>query len=191
MVPARILSRWDFRKQYVSKFAAELLQSIYSDPLFCIRDVNPTLYKKVGALQAARDLRVQLSSIHRYLLSCAKKPTILAEVTNLRHLIDDPDLYSVADLYQVYEGTMVPYLQSLIDRCVAHIRQCMLCTNRGYYCDICNADEIIFPFELPIIEQCRECKACFHKRCWARKKGDCPKCVRIEKYRSRREEATI
>lgn len=44
----------------------------------------------------------------------------------------------------------------------------MLCTNRGYYCDICQEDEIIFPFERTIIEQCTKCNACFHSRCWRR-----------------------
>jgi len=56
----------------------------------------------------------------------------------------------------------------------------------GHYCEICEKDDVIFPFQLDT-SQCSKCKSVNHAKCWSRLKNeaDCPKCRRIESVRLR------
>lgn len=49
------------------------------------------------------------------------------------------------------------------------------CKGKGYFCEICNSDDVIFSFQLAEVSKCKSCKALFHKQCFKKRKGKCPK----------------
>eukprot|EP00041_Stephanoeca_diplocostata_P010156 m.161163 g.161163 ORF g.161163 m.161163 type:complete len:737 (-) comp18049_c0_seq1:147-2357(-) len=183
-IPARILWKWDFRSYPISKFARDLLRRIWGDPLFNVADVNRSLYARVRVLHNARELRQQLELVRTYLASCTAESVTLREINVT--IPEDVDVYSMRQLVGVRDATFLTYLHDLIKEGVKHVRTCVLCTAKGFICELCNANEIIFPFETGVTTQCAKCQACFHAKCWARR-GHCPKCRRIAKYRRARE----
>ncbi|MGH0150544.1 UNVERIFIED_CONTAM: hypothetical protein FKN15_026472 [Acipenser sinensis] len=84
----------------------------------------------------------------------------------------------------VAEGQYEAFLQSLIQFASNHVYQCDLCTMRGFICQICNGNDIIFPFEFDTTTRCKECKAVFHPSCKAQSKS-CPCCLRRQRYLER------
>lgn len=67
---------------------------------------------------------------------------------------------------------------------IIKVRFCFqLCSAKGYLCELCGNNEVIFPFDGGII-CCIKCNAAFHKNCWAKKNQNCPKCIRKEKRES-------
>jgi len=50
VIPARVIIHWDFKRYPVSNFAAELLSSLYSDPLYDLSTLNPSLVCLLGRL---------------------------------------------------------------------------------------------------------------------------------------------
>lgn len=90
--------------------------------------------------------------------------------------------------------------------CTTHIQ---LCSQKGFICEVCNSDQVIYPFEIgdtyqvrregsnPYIKrkklgfkyfslpflQCPECNALFHLSCKPSSKIHCPKCLRLEERR--------
>lgn len=48
---------------------------------------------------------------------------------------------------QIAEGQYATYLLTLIQYASKHVYQCDLCTQRGFICQICHSDDIIFPFQ--------------------------------------------
>ncbi|XP_039179004.1 pleckstrin homology domain-containing family M member 1-like isoform X1 [Crotalus tigris] len=49
--------------------------------------------------------------------------------------------------YPIADGIFETFLQSLIQFASHHVYSCDLCTQRGFICQICNKNDIIFPFE--------------------------------------------
>lgn len=48
---------------------------------------------------------------------------------------------------QIAEGQYSSYLTTLVQHASNHVFLCDLCTQRGFICQICHADDIIFPFQ--------------------------------------------
>lgn len=71
-IPGRILWKWDFSKYYVSNIALDLLDHMYSDPLFNIEDINNNLYQKVRLLDLCRYYRMQLFYLKDFVRTCRK-----------------------------------------------------------------------------------------------------------------------
>ncbi|CAL1267562.1 unnamed protein product [Larinioides sclopetarius] len=183
-IPGRILWKWDFTKQYVSKFAWGLLDQMYSDPLFNVDDINCNLYQKVRQLDHCRILRTQLFYLKNFMNTCRKAENIrdFLKKEN-QYLLQDPHMYSLSDFVQVKSGDLVRHLRHLVNPCIEHVKQCILCQAKGFICEICNKDkDIIFPFQLDKVILCQVCGSCFHKKCF--KNVKCPRCERIAKRKS-------
>ena len=96
-----------------------------------------------------------------------------------QHLYEDIDMYSIRDLEDVHSGRLVSLLASTVKFSLGHILKCILCSGKGFICEICRQDQVIFPFELDSIMQCKKCFTVFHLDC-SMKMTTCPKCDRIE-----------
>lgn len=53
-----------------------------------------------------------------------------------------------------------------------------LCQARGFMCEICRKQEVIFPWDIKNVVRCSSCHSCHHIKCYQRQLV-CPKCVRI------------
>ncbi|XP_054933587.1 run domain Beclin-1-interacting and cysteine-rich domain-containing protein-like isoform X4 [Dermacentor andersoni] len=70
VIPGRVLQRWDFSPHPVSNFARDLLDRMAADPLFNVRDLNPSLFRRVKALDRIRQCRIALHYLQQYIHCC-------------------------------------------------------------------------------------------------------------------------
>jgi len=56
-----------------------------------------------------------------------------------------------------------------------------LCQARGFVCELCASQEVIFPWQLGKVARCSSCGACFHTACWT--PSPCPRCTRLSARR--------
>ncbi|KAL5476177.1 hypothetical protein EMCRGX_G026091 [Ephydatia muelleri] len=183
VVPAYILEYWSFKKLPVSNFARDLLAKIYCEPVF---KITSKICTKIPQLSAAKDLRMQLISVKKYLRSCKE-----LSAQSLNRTFDgyipwttDTLHYSLDDLMMVKtQGTRMRHLRSMLADGVRHIMSCATCHGNGFVCEFCRNDQdILFPFELEKVMTCRDCMGCFHKTCFAGK--GCPRCTRLQRRRT-------
>ncbi|XP_069471697.1 pleckstrin homology domain-containing family M member 3 isoform X2 [Ambystoma mexicanum] len=149
IIPARLVHNWDTSKHKVSKQAKEFLEYVHEEPLIDIQHENPMLYRHVEPLATVLRLRQQLKSLRAYLFSCR---AVVAEDLRRRifpreYLLQQIHLYSLADLQQVIDGKLAPFLGKVIKFATSHVYNCSLCSQKGFICEICNNGEILYPFE--------------------------------------------
>lgn len=180
-IPARVLGNWDFGNCPVSVFSYRLLNQIWTFPLFCVCDLNPKLYTKIGALKAAYEKRVQLKFVKDFIMSCrfAVDNAQKLFTTISGHLTEDIENWSMADFVAVKRGVFTKGLNDLIIKCEDHICGCELCMARGFLCERCPKKEVIFPWQRKV-RRCSICGACYHDTCWLGP-VECTKCTRLRK----------
>ncbi len=62
-----------------------------------------------------------------------------------------------------------------------HILGCVLCSGKGFVCELCGRMPPIYPFHLEDISQCRHCFNVFHRACSDKlPRLNCPRCERKE-----------
>ncbi|XP_022356035.1 pleckstrin homology domain-containing family M member 3 [Enhydra lutris kenyoni] len=181
LIPARIVHNWDTSKYKVSKQAKEFLEYVYEEPLIDIQQENPMLYRHAEPLAAVVRLRQRLKSLRAYLFSCraAVAEDLRRRIFPREYLLQQIHLYSLADLQQVIEGKLAPFLGKVIKFATSHVYSCSLCSQKGFICEICNNGEILYPFEDISTSRCESCGAVFHSEC-KEKSVPCPRCVRRE-----------
>ncbi|NWJ00242.1 PKHM3 protein, partial [Crypturellus undulatus] len=181
LIPARLVHNWDTSKHKVSKQAKEFLEYVYEEPLIDIQQENPMLYQHVEPLATVVRLRQQLKSLRAYLFSCraAVAEDLRRRIFPREYLLQQIHLYSLADLQQVIEGKLAPFLGKVIKFATSHVYSCSLCSQKGFICEICNNGEILYPFEDLSTSRCESCGAVFHSECKV-KAVPCPRCVRKE-----------
>ncbi|XP_072255817.1 protein associated with UVRAG as autophagy enhancer [Pyxicephalus adspersus] len=179
-IPGRIISKWNFSKYYVSNVAKSIVDKIWESHQFNIQTENPELYNKVKDLNRVREVQEQLMHVKRLLTTCrfAEDDEVMEAFEEVpSHLTQELHLFTLSDLYNVKQKTLLPLLRELLATTVAHVDSCELCQAKGFICEFCQHEDVIFPFQTEICRRCEVCKACYHKKCF--KTGECPKCVRI------------
>ncbi|XP_037319654.2 pleckstrin homology domain-containing family M member 1 [Pungitius pungitius] len=186
VIPSRMVHNWDLTRREVSKKALHLLAQVEQEPLLNVEQLNPELVTHAESMSQAHQLRRRLRLLGDYLLTCrsgaCKK--LQAKMGQRTYPLESSHLYSVMDLRQVAGDEYVTYLVALTQHASNHVFHCDLCSQRGFICQICHADDIIFPFQLDITTRCEDCKAVFHLPCKAAG-VPCPRCERMKKYLER------
>uniref|UniRef100_A0A670JDX9 Pleckstrin homology and RUN domain containing M1 n=1 Tax=Podarcis muralis TaxID=64176 RepID=A0A670JDX9_PODMU len=186
VIPSRLIHNWDLTRRPVCRQALKFLSQIHSQPLINLKLVNETLYDHVDHMSHIYKSREQLKLLGDYLVLC--RSGALKEMSkrldHRHYLLECPHKYSVADLRQIADGVFETFLQSLIQFASHHVYNCDLCTQRGFICEICNRNDIIFPFEFDTTTRCKVCKTVFHSSCQANA-SFCPRCVRREEYQQK------
>ncbi|GAB0096135.1 Differentially expressed in FDCP 8 homolog [Sergentomyia squamirostris] len=189
-IPARIVHNWDFTPKRVGRASLQELFLLYDKPVINLEDRNPKLFAFVQKLAHVKKLRFDLFHMKKYLTECRLAATekILDTLPgSRRYLMQNPEMYSVADLVAVESGALHEFLNKIFDSFERHIRKCQICSGKGYLCEVCGNNEPIFPFDDCSIP-CKKCNSIFHRVCWLRKNQTCVKCVRLEMRRSKESE---
>ncbi|XP_056222572.1 pleckstrin homology domain-containing family M member 1 isoform X1 [Seriola aureovittata] len=186
IIPSRMVHNWDLTQREVSKKALRLLAQVQQEPLLNLEHLNPELVRHAESMAQAHELRQRLRLLGDYLLTCRSRAykKLQARMGQRTYLLESSYLYSVADLRQIADGQYAPYLMTLTQFASNHVFHCDLCTQRGFICQICHADDTIFPFQFDSTTRCKDCKAVFHLACKA-PEGSCPRCLRMKKYLER------
>lgn len=186
LIPARLLHNWDTSKHKVSKQAKEFLEFVYEEPLLDVQQLNPCLYEHCEALSTVLRLRQQLQSLRAYLFSC--RATVAEDLRRRifprEYLLQHIHLYSMADLQQVIDGKLAPFLAKVIKFASSHVFSCSLCREKGFICELCQNGQVIYPFQENATKRCDGCGAVFHTEC-RQKAQPCPRCVRRELHHKR------
>ncbi|XP_075937884.1 pleckstrin homology domain-containing family M member 3 isoform X2 [Anarhichas minor] len=186
LIPARLLHNWDTNKHKVSKQAKEFLEFVYEEPLLDVQQLNPCLYEHCEPLSTVLRLRQQLQSLRAYLFSC--RATVAEDLRRRifprEYLLQHIHLYSMADLQQVIDGKLAPFLSKVIKFASSHVFSCSLCREKGFICELCHNRQVIYPFQENATKRCDGCGAVFHAEC-RQKAQPCPRCVRRELHHMR------
>nr|CAB3262666.1 uncharacterized protein LOC100181521 [Phallusia mammillata] len=189
-IPARMLHNWDFRKHRVSKRSKRFLSQIWRDPCIEMDKANPAAYKFLAQMKQLLPLRQKLSSLQPYLLTC-RKLTHTQRNSKLQgnsYMMDNPHIYSAYDLQRAQSSDLCDIIEKIVSFGVDHVRSCPLCSAKGFLCEICKKDEVIFAFDTDTTTQCEECKGVYHRECLV-DPDLCPKCERRNaRFRKQEEE---
>ncbi|KAL0984270.1 hypothetical protein UPYG_G00139260 [Umbra pygmaea] len=183
IIPSRVVHNWDLLPREVSRQALKLLTQIEHEPLLNLDKLNPDLCEHSDAMAEVHSLRQRVRLLGDYLHLCRSGAlkNIQTRLGERTYLLKNSNTYSVMDLRQIAEGTYVDYLNTLIQFASNHVHHCDLCTQRGFFCQLCRTGDIIFPFQFDTTVRCKECKAVFHQGCKAQA-DQCPQCVRRQNY---------
>jgi len=184
VIPARLLYNWDATPRPVSKSSAIFLTYISTKPILDITAFNPSLMSVVPAVEEATRLRKKLTYLVAYLSACSRAQqegvkVALAEVVWPReYLYTGVDTYSLKDIEQLHKGELKATLHQGVKVCTNHVLSCLVCSGRGFICELCGDKRPVYPFHLETTSQCQECQTVFHLAC-ARGLVSCPKCERM------------
>ncbi|XP_074768950.1 protein associated with UVRAG as autophagy enhancer [Athene noctua] len=182
-IPARILSKWDFKKYYVCNFSKHLLDSIWQQPVFNVSCINKALYTKSKEMDRVREVQEQLFHLKKLLKTCRFGESVLKEFEQVpSHLTEELHLFSLDDLVKIKRGQLLPLLKDILKSSTSHVDGCELCQAKGFICEFCQSADLLFPYQIAKCKRCTECKTCYHKACF--KSGGCPKCLRIAARRT-------
>ena len=191
VVPARVIHNWDFRNRSVSQRAKETLAILHDRPTIDLQQCNPLLLNHVEEVLEFSRLRREIKQMTRFLKQCrfaGAEPKLLDALADRPYLYKTESMYSIRDLVELKDGSLLAAARHSHGACDQHIRKdCQLCSAKGSFCEYCKTDQIIFPFDVNVL-QCKECRAVSHTSCVA--DGDaagiqCPRCARIAKYSRR------
>ncbi|XP_053689806.1 differentially expressed in FDCP 8 homolog [Sabethes cyaneus] len=181
VIPARIMNNWDFKPRKVCRASLQQIRLLYKRPIIDLEQKNPRLFALVSKLSITKRFRQKLQHMRRYLTVCriAEELRLVREtIGSRRHLMQSDNMYSVADLVGIENGTLLNFLHTAHGAFERHIRNCLICSGKAYICEICNNDEVIFPFDDDAVS-CAQCSSVTHRQCQMRKKMQCQKCVRL------------
>lgn len=179
MIPARVVHNWDFHRYPVSKRAGMFLLEFQHQPLINLKKFNPLIYTGVAEMAQLQILRIQLNFLKAYLFTC-REPIIeelQKRVWPREYLYEHVHMYSISDLAQISNGSLASQLQKIVSFAQSHVKDCWLCSQKGFICEVCNNPKILYPFDIHTTYRCGDCSSVFHAKCLNSKKP-CPKCKR-------------
>ncbi|KAM4034123.1 pleckstrin homology domain-containing family M member 1 [Anomaloglossus baeobatrachus] len=187
IIPSRIVHNWDLTERPVSRPALNFLRMVQEEPIFNLKCLNDRLYQHTQTMREIENSREKLRLLGEYLMTCRSGALqeLSTSLNQRDYLLDCAHTYSVRDLKQVADGAFDCFLQSALEFSSSHVYKCELCSQRGFICQICDQDEIIYPFQFDTTTRCGDCKAVFHKPCKT-PVIQCPRCERRKKCQDKR-----
>ena len=92
-----------------------LKSQFFRKPVIDIAAANPKLFAVVQELVEVAQMRSNIMLMKKYLTVCriASEEKLLLNLVSRQHFVDGPNLYSMQDLMDVKNGTLLPYLQRI------------------------------------------------------------------------------
>ncbi|XP_046555289.1 LOW QUALITY PROTEIN: differentially expressed in FDCP 8 homolog A-like [Haliotis rubra] len=181
-VPARVLHNWDFMPRKVCRASKQYLKLMTSKAVIRIQDINPMLFNFVEELSEIKKLREEMLVMKKYILLCpsAMKTKLLLLLQARQHFVESSDIYSMKDLMDTDRYALLSELAQIHSAWAQHIKtDCELCQARGFFCEMCEEKEVLFPFD-NIAVVCSQCSNVIHRHCFD-KRGQCPRCERRDR----------
>ena len=202
VIPHRVLNDYNCKPSKVCKSAKHYLDNMYKIPLITINMFNTKLIKQKSKKITKKLLKTEiilkrLSIIKQYMNSCRNFKNFIEtdiKIKEYKHFIKNAGLLSLNDVVNIILFDTHLKLDKLCKILIRHItHDCQMCRLRGHFCEICNDQYVIYPFQFEIVYQCTKCKGCFHKKCFNKltnnnnainsdnnnsTDNNCPKCKR-------------
>ncbi|KAG1679355.1 Pleckstrin y domain-containing family M member 3 [Nymphon striatum] len=176
----------------ICKYTNIFLTRMEDEPLIDLRKSNSILYTIVDELQVIQSLRTQLSYLKTYLFSCQERifEEFRKRIWPKEYLYEHIHLYALSDLLNITNGSLIQYLQKIVNFAIKHVLQCRLCSAKGFICEVCNSTKVIYPFELNKTYRCEGCHAVYHAFCM-KDHRPCPKCLRMKQRKIASEDFSV
>ncbi|GAM19157.1 hypothetical protein SAMD00019534_023320 [Acytostelium subglobosum LB1] len=186
-LPNRILFHWDYKMYPVSDSSKQYLAQNFNKQ-FDIFRFNPNVYTVSNTLNKVLELRKKLHFISEYIETCRNKSALESLSTLKLYIINENvHLYSLADLERCNNGTLEPQIFDVLEKYTHHVtKTCSTCKGKGFICEFCNTDQLLFSWmklDIQNVIQCSKCQSLAHRKCYVKDK--CPKCIRISNVKSK------
>lgn len=184
VIPSRLLYNWDAKRYSVARTSFKFLQLARTLPIIKLREFNPKIKDFVPSIDTIMTQRKKLHYMHAYLTACSRAEELdlvdrlLILLAGRDYICTGTEMFSVLDIEEVHSGQMLQALKSGIDLCSKHIDSCLICSGRGFICEICKDKRPVYPYNLDTSSQCSDCFTVFHSTC-AKSLIQCPRCERI------------
>lgn len=184
--PARIIHNLDATPRPVCRAVKQLLSIVDHRPLIDINESTLSLIKFHKELRRVNELRRNFLLMKCYFVSCrsARRLRILQYLQTHSHFVDNSVMYSLKELRELCEGTLLQELEQIHTVFRKHIEEeCETCAGNGFFCELCDEscidqkDKILYPFT-ENTRSCATCLAVYHRKCFERKSLNCPRCDR-------------
>jgi hypothetical protein len=123
IIPARVLKNWDFSARRVCCNCSKMLSALSSRPLVAIQLINPLLYTYVHEIGSIENLRNDILLMKNLIVKCdrAKEDKLMQELNLWPHFKESSNLFSINDLMEIHNGTLLAQLQAVHEIFLSHI----------------------------------------------------------------------
>lgn len=149
-IPSRVIFNWDFRKYAVSQKAATFFQEFQEQPFIDLKILNPSIYQHVEEMAELQSLRIQLNFIRAYLTTCSDSimERLQKQLWTKEYLYEHIHRYTLVDLQRIPKRLLADQLRKVVTFGRQHIYTCVLCRQKGFICEICRSNNILYPFDI-------------------------------------------
>lgn len=149
-IPARMIFNWDFKKYTVSQKAAAFLMEFQHQSFIDLKLLNPQIYQYVDEMAELQSLRIQLNFIRAYLFTCCTPiiEKLRKQLWTKEYLYEHIHLYAFADLQRIPKRVLADQLRKVVTFGRQHILECALCSQKGFICEICQSNKVLYPFDI-------------------------------------------
>lgn len=176
-VPARILREWDLDPRPVNKDTAEEYLLHFGTALLNVKEVAPDLFNRAPCIGKVGELQSRIIKKLDHVKKCPKGvyATYRDQFKGRGHLVERPFLYTIQDLININNGSLLEFLKTNSLKLDEHITfECIACHRLTRCCQVCKSPETIYSSDNDT-NKCPNCGMLFHQACWA-KLGLCPSC---------------
>lgn len=114
-----------------------------------------------------------------FIKTCRNSHNLLDQLGNRKYLLDSVHVFSTKDLIEC--KALMSFIMNIMEAYVIHITEkCETCKGKGFYCEICKSNELLFSFQIRKISKCPVCKALYHNSC-VKKQGYSWKCIKCSR----------
>lgn len=180
VIPCRVVLNWDFSQYKVSRYWRSYLQLMHRKAVIDISKLNTSLYNHIEELAHVDQCRMDILKMKTYFVGCrnASANRLLLLLQSRQHFVENANMYSMQDLIDIENKSLIPILDKIHTMFSNHIRrECEICRNRGFICEICNSNQIIFPFDTHVYV-CAVCSNTYHDNCFEEGNAQCLRCSR-------------
>lgn len=184
IIPARVFLNGDWSKRKVCRAVHQFFREIEVDPSLDAIQFDRNIYSFQREFSALLTVRSQLQHLSAFLLTCRTADVgeeFRKRIYGKEYLYNHQHTYSLADLPLIQSGQLLQQLTKLFQFGKQHVAACNLCLMKGFLCEACRSEAVIFPFDLESTFRCPFCGAVFHSGCMDRFRP-CPRC---ERWKSR------
>ena len=165
IIPAFILSKWNFNKFSISKYGLSVIKYWENKPVIHIKSKNPIINFS-SLLKQAITIKRKIHKIFDIMICNDKEKFIEAVLVSYNYLVFKENYFSLADLSKINDISFISLLNEFFSAFENHIlNDCKICKYKGDNCFICNKDEILYAYNVESTIYCHDCKKIYHKRC--------------------------
>lgn len=147
------------------------------------------MYHYIELMDRLLKLRIQLNFIRDYIFTCSESAIIELQKSlyGREYMYESIHFYSIADLILIQSGGLEEMLKRVVLIHRNHCSNCSRCKAKGFYCEYCKSEEIIYSFDVDKTHQCSYCGTLSHLNCYQTATSSCNKCDRIKERKKKLE----